>query len=55
MEHDGFMTGMMLGGALVAAIPTLLVIGVGVYVLRQHRARLRADAAAATPPEEVSQ
>jgi hypothetical protein len=54
MDHNGFMVGMLLGGALVASVPTLLVIGVGVYVLRQHRARTRADAAAGTPTEEVS-
>lgn len=41
MDHHGFMTGMMLGGALVAAVPTLLVIGVGIYVLRRHRAQHR--------------
>jgi hypothetical protein len=55
MNHDGFMIGMMWGGALVALVPTLLVIGVGVYVLRQHRARQRADAAVSAQTEEVSQ
>jgi hypothetical protein len=54
MDHHGFMTGMLLGGALVAAIPTLLVIGVIIYVLRQRRARTRANDAAGTRPEEVS-
>jgi hypothetical protein len=54
MEHHGFMTGMLLGGALVAAIPTLLVIGVGIYMLRRQRVRARVDAAAATTTEEVS-
>ena len=52
MQHDSFMTAMMWSGALVASVPTLLVIGVGVYVLRQHRARKRAEAAGQT--EEVS-
>jgi hypothetical protein len=55
MDHNGFMTGMLLGGALVALVPTLLVIGVGIYILRQHRAQSRADAAAGTRTEEVSQ
>lgn len=41
MDHDGFMTGMLLGGVLVALVPTLLVVGVGVYALRQHRAQQR--------------
>jgi hypothetical protein len=54
MDHHGFMTGMLWGGALVASVPTLLVIGVGIYVLRQHRARNRANAAAGTTTEEVS-
>ena len=54
MDHNTFMIGMMWGGALVAAVPTLLVIGVGVYVLRQHRARKRMEAAVART-EEVSQ
>jgi uncharacterized protein (DUF2062 family) len=51
MDHDGFMTGMMLGGVLVALVPTLLVIGVGIYVLRQHRAQRRAAAEAAQTRE----
>jgi hypothetical protein len=42
MEHDGFMTGMLLGGALVALVPTLLMVGVGIYALRRHRAQRRA-------------
>lgn len=55
MEHHGFMTGMLLGGVLVALIPTLIVIGVAIYIVRQQRARTRANAAAGTPSEEVSQ
>lgn len=51
MDHQGFMTGMLLGGALVAAVPTLLVIGVAIYVLRQHRARQRVEAVAARTKE----
>jgi hypothetical protein len=54
MDHHGFMTGMLLGGALVASVPTLLVLGVGLYVLREHRARKR-DAGAGAETEEVSQ
>ncbi|HEX6306614.1 MAG TPA: hypothetical protein VFZ69_00430 [Longimicrobiales bacterium] len=37
------MTGMLLGGVLVALVPTLLVIGIGVYVVRQQRARRREE------------
>lgn len=48
------MTGMLLGGALVAAVPTLLVIGVAIYVLRKHRARQR-DAVLADRTKEVSE
>lgn len=53
MDHDGFMTGMILGGALVAMVPTLLVVGIGVYALRQHRARQRSQANAAQTREVV--
>ncbi|MEX1181725.1 MAG: hypothetical protein WEF86_00715 [Gemmatimonadota bacterium] len=52
MDHDGFMIGMLLGGALVAAVPTILVVGIGIYVLRLQRARQRHDAA--TRAKEVS-
>jgi uncharacterized protein (DUF2062 family) len=55
MDHDGFMTGMLWGGALVAMVPTLLVIGVGVYALRQHRAERRRSEAAAARAEEDPQ
>ena len=55
MDHNGFMTGMMWGGALVASVPTLLVIGIAVYALRQHRARTREDASLGDRTEEVSQ
>lgn len=44
MEHDGFMTGMLVGGALVALVPTLLAVGVGVFIVRQQRAHRRAEA-----------
>jgi len=52
MDHDGFMTGMLLGGALVAAVPTALVIGVAVYVVRQHRSNRKEPDSAQT--REVS-
>ena len=51
MEHDGFMTGMLLGGALVALVPTLLVIGVAVYVVKQQRAERRAQSESAQTRE----
>jgi uncharacterized protein (DUF2062 family) len=41
MEHHGFMTGMLIGGALVALVPTLLMVGVVVYALRRYRAQRR--------------
>lgn len=50
MDH-GFMTGMMLGGALVALVPTLLVVGVCVYALRQRRAQQRHESAEVNPLE----
>ena len=53
MDHDGFMTGMMVGGALVAMVPTLLVVGIGVYALRQHRASRRNQANAERTREVV--
>lgn len=39
MDHDRFMLGMLLGGALVALVPTLIVIAVVVHVVRSLRAR----------------
>jgi hypothetical protein len=53
MDHDGFMTGMLLGGALVALVPTLLVIGIGIYALRQHRSNQRSRIDAAQTREVV--
>ncbi|CAN5881492.1 hypothetical protein BH23GEM9_BH23GEM9_26230 [soil metagenome] len=53
MDHHGFMIGMLWGGALVASVPTLLVIGIGVYVVRQHRAQ-RASSDLPQPPSEGS-
>ncbi len=45
MDHsDGLMIGMFWGGLLVAAVPILLTLGVGIYVLN----RWRRDRAAAT-------
>jgi hypothetical protein len=53
MDHHGFMTGMLLGGILVAAVPTLLMIGVGIVVLRHYRNERRREAAAGAATEEV--
>lgn len=36
MEHEGLRLGMFWGGLLVAAVPILLGIGVGVFVLRRY-------------------
>jgi hypothetical protein len=37
MPHDdGLMIGMFWGGLLVASVPILLTLGVGVYVLRRY-------------------
>jgi hypothetical protein len=55
MDHERFMIGMLWGGALVAAVPTLLVISVGVYMLRQYRAERRRAAAVDATAEEGSQ
>lgn len=52
MEHDGFMTGMLIGGALVALVPTLLMVGVAIYALRRYRAQRR-DAPASARSREV--
>ena len=41
MDHEGLMQGMLLGGLLVAAVPILLTVGIGVYVFRQYRAAQR--------------
>ncbi|HUF51783.1 MAG TPA: hypothetical protein VMN60_13235 [Longimicrobiales bacterium] len=53
MNH-GLMMGMLWGGLLVAAVPTLLLIGVGVVILRHYRAERRREAAAGARAEEVS-
>lgn len=44
MDHHGFMVGMLIGGALVAAVPTLIVVMVGIHVLRHYRAQRRSSA-----------
>ena len=54
MDHHGFMTGMLLGGILVASIPTLLMIGVGIVVVRHYRNERRRDVADGAATEEVS-
>ena len=50
MNHDAFMQGMMLGGLLVAAVPILLTVGIGIYVFRQYR-----DARRRGPPRADSE
>ena len=35
-HHDPLMVGMFWGGLLVASVPILLTIGVGIYVLRRY-------------------
>lgn len=54
MDHHGFMIGMLWGGALVASVPTLLVLGVGLYVIREHRARRNREDTGADKEEVVS-
>ena len=53
MDH-GFMVGMMLGGLLVAAVPTALTVGVGIVIVRHYRNERRRDAAAGAGTEEGS-
>jgi hypothetical protein len=36
-HHDGLMIGMFWGGLLVAAVPMLLTLGVGILVFRRWR------------------
>lgn len=36
MEHEGLRLGMFWAGVLTAAVPVLLALGVGVYVLRRY-------------------
>jgi hypothetical protein len=36
MGMDGLQWGMFVGGAVMAAVPVTLGIGIGVYVLRQY-------------------
>jgi hypothetical protein len=50
MDH-GFMIGMLLGGALVALVPTGLLVGVCVYALRQRRAQRQHESTGAHPME----
>jgi len=35
-HHDPLMVGMFWGGLLVASVPILLTLGVGIYVLRRY-------------------
>jgi hypothetical protein len=35
-HHDPLMMGMFWGGLLVASVPILLTVGIGVYVLRWY-------------------
>lgn len=35
-HHDPLMVGMFWGGLLVASVPILLTLGVGIYVLKRY-------------------
>lgn len=35
-HHDGLMMGMFWGGLLVAAVPILLTLGIGIFVLKRY-------------------
>jgi hypothetical protein len=35
-HHDPLMMGMFWGGLLVASVPILLTLGIGIYVLRRY-------------------
>jgi hypothetical protein len=53
MNH-GLMVGMLWGGLLVAAVPTLVLVGVVIVIVRHYRHERRRDATAGAPTEEVS-
>jgi hypothetical protein len=42
-HHDPLMMGMFWGGLLVASVPILLTLGVGIYVFRQWRGAREAE------------
>lgn len=44
-HHDPLMVGMFWAGLLVASVPILLTIGVGIHVLRRHLENRRNEAA----------
>lgn len=53
MPHDdGLMIGMFWGGLLVAAVPILLTLGVGIYVLRQYLEARRGEVSEGGRPGE---
>lgn len=35
-HHDALMVGMFWGGLLVASVPILLTLGIGIFVLRRY-------------------
>ncbi len=35
-NHDPLMMGMFWGGLIVASVPILLTVGIGIYVLRRY-------------------
>lgn len=45
---DGLMVGMFWGGLIMAAVPILLTLGVGIYALRRHL-RSRREGASEPP------
>ena len=42
-QHDALMVGMFWAGLLVASVPILLTLGVGVFVLRHYLAKRREE------------
>jgi hypothetical protein len=40
-HHDGLMIGMFWGGLLVASVPILLTLGVGIFVFQRWRRERR--------------
>lgn len=51
--NDGLMVGMLWGGLLVAAVPTLVLAGVVFVIVRHYRHERRRDSAAGARTEEV--
>ncbi len=52
--HDPLMTAMFWGGLLVAAIPVLLTLGIGLLVVRRQVRGRGHDHSSPSPPTEPS-